>query len=103
MKRLVRKGLPDAFRKSVWDYAIRLQVNIIRKSYPKNIYKQLVEDSMKKGTRFAKDIDLDLYRTFPSNVKFRDDSGLIPALRRILLAYSLFDPKIGYCQVCSNF
>ena len=100
MKRLVRKGLPDSFRRAVWLYAIRLQVNIIRKSQPKNIYEQLVNEAVKNKTSYSRDIDLDLYRTFPSNVLFREeDKSLVPALKRVLLAYSVFDPKIGYCQV----
>ena len=100
MKRLVRKGLPDSFRRSVWLYAIRLQVNIIRKGQPKNIYEQLVNEANRNKSSFARDIDLDLYRTFPANMFFRDhEKSMVPALKRILLAYSVFDPKIGYCQV----
>ncbi|KAI6653539.1 TBC1 domain family member 2A isoform X1 [Oopsacas minuta] len=104
MKRLVRKGLPDLYRKSVWLYAIRLQINIIRKGQPKNIYEQLVSESNRIKTSVAKDIDLDLYRTFPANTLFRDnEKSMVPTLRRILLAYSVFDPKIGYCQVRNTF
>lgn len=43
----------------------------------------------------------DLYRTFPTHPRFgRDPTDcLIPALRRVLLAYSLRNKRVGYCQV----
>jgi len=56
---------------------------------------------------------LDLHRTFPENIKFKattdftDDPSstlatenvpMIQSLRRVLVAFSLFSPNIGYCQ-----
>lgn len=50
----------------------------------------------------------DLHRTFPENIKFRPyettsdkekmNIPIIQSLRRLLLAFSLFSPTIGYCQ-----
>lgn len=53
---------------------------------------------------------IDLHRTFPENSSFRPESNdntppqdqmnipIIQALRRLLLAFSLYSPSIGYCQ-----
>lgn len=41
-------------------------------------------------------IEKDLPRTFPG-LALMDDSGR-PALRRILAAYSMHNPNVGYCQ-----
>lgn len=39
----------------------------------------------------------DLPRTFPGNPKLGTDK--LDRLRRILTAYALHNPKVGYCQV----
>lgn len=61
---------------------------------------------------------IDLHRTFPENIKFRPYGGtnadgsntppatleekknipIIKSLRRLLLAFSVYSPSIGYCQ-----
>ena len=45
----------------------------------------------------ASEIEKDLRRTFPSNSHFNSQSGL-SSLRSLLLAYSIRNPKVGYCQ-----
>eukprot|EP01043_Picozoa_sp_COSAG02_P027117 COSAG02_NODE_1584_length_11821_cov_11.601604_6_plen_620_part_00 len=48
-----------------------------------------------------RDIETDLRRTFPDHPAFHVDAagaGLIPSLRRVLLAYSKRNPSVGYCQ-----
>lgn len=53
--------------------------------------------------------NIDLHRTFPDNIRFkskgngstddsRDDVPAIQSLRRVLLAFSVYSPTIGYCQ-----
>jgi len=42
-------------------------------------------------------IDKDLSRTFPTHVAYEDREGEgIRMLRRVLLAYSLHNPNVGY-------
>src|ERR1043166_110315 len=56
---------------------------------------------------------IDLHRTFPENIKFKstvvsedgsstiistDNVPIIQSLRRVLTAFSLYSPNIGYCQ-----
>lgn len=48
---------------------------------------------------FFKQIELDLLRTLPNNCHFESpNSRGIQRVRRILRAYALFNPTVGYCQ-----
>lgn len=47
------------------------------------------------------EIEKDLHRTFPNNVVFESADG-IDALRRVLLAYSVRNPTVGYWYVCGS-
>lgn len=48
--------------------------------------------------------NIDLHRTFPDNIHFKpttdtqDEAPAIQSLRRILYAFSVYSPSIGYCQ-----
>ena len=59
----------------------------------------------------SKAAETDLHRTFPDNIRFksatavngeggnrRNDVPAIQSLRRVLSAFSLYAPEIGYCQ-----
>jgi len=53
----------------------------------------------KTGHLFSKQIELDLLRTLPNNKHFNTPtSDGIDPLRRVLVAYSIHNPTIGYCQ-----
>ncbi len=48
----------------------------------------------------AKQIELDLLRTLPNNKHYDSPhADGIPKLRRVLLAYSVHNPEVEYCQV----
>lgn len=48
----------------------------------------------------AKQIELDLLRTLPSNRHYDGPHAAgIAKLRRVLLAYSVHNPDVEYCQV----
>ena len=52
-------------------------------------------------TPAAKQIELDLLRTLPNNKHYDSPhADGIPKLRRVLLAYSVHNPDVEYCQVC---
>ena len=45
-------------------------------------------------------IETDLLRTLPNNRHYEGmHADGIPKLRRVLLAYSIYNPDVGYCQV----
>lgn len=46
-------------------------------------------------------IKIDVPRTFPDNIYFRDyKEGKLSNLYNVLIAFSQHNKKIGYCQVC---
>jgi hypothetical protein len=82
-----------------------------------NLYAKLVGDASKLDDVNAELIERDLHRTFPDNVRFKPDGYIKPvttqrrtsanmppeppmisSLRRILQAFALYNPQVGYCQ-----
>jgi len=46
-------------------------------------------------------IETDLLRTLPKNKHYECmNADGIPKLRRVLLAFSIYNADVGYCQVC---
>lgn len=106
LKRYVRKGIPAEWRADAWWYFARGQ-DILNKN--KGVYDKLLTDSKnpKKKQTIESDLEIierDLNRTFPENIHFQrkkdsqDEPNLIQSLRRVLVAFSLFNKSIGYCQ-----
>jgi len=109
-KRYIRKGIPPEWRGAAWFYYA--QGPDVLAKHP-GLYEQLAERAARGE---AKDIDAeaverDLHRTFPDNIRFRLDDPestpggadsaepeIISSLRRVLLAFSIHQPRIGYCQ-----
>lgn len=116
---LVRAGIPPQLRGQVWwmcSGAAELKESATE-SYP-----ELVERSHCLSKSTAMDIEKDLPRTFPVDLSHSQDMGAslgagagsasgiwendsarrryksISELRRVLQAYSLRNPSIGYCQ-----
>jgi len=107
-KRFIRKGIPPEWRGAAWFYYAQGPSILARHV---GLYYQLVQQRASDS-----DIDMierDLYRTFPDNIRFRPMSSadvdesmglppvepeIITSLRRVLQAFSIYNPKIGYCQ-----
>ncbi len=54
---------------------------------------------LKEKSVWEERILVDLNRTFPRTVLFRDRLGLgQTSLFNVLKAYSVYDPRVGYCQ-----
>ncbi|ODV97202.1 hypothetical protein PACTADRAFT_84424 [Pachysolen tannophilus NRRL Y-2460] len=102
LKRFVRKGIPAEWRGNAWFYFAKgfdkLKDNV-------GVYDKLCEESIGLNNENSEAIEKDLNRTFPDNIHFNDhygtpgiESPLIESLRRVLLCFSVYKPKIGYCQ-----
>lgn len=132
-KRFVRKGIPPEWRGAAWFYyAGGPKILANNRGVYDQMLKRVADGGLKEVCR--EDIERDLYRTFPDNVRFKrgataaatgpDSSGTTPAhsrnnstqsanplprapgsepkiidqLRRVLSAFAIFNPNIGYCQ-----
>ena len=78
---MIREGVPDQLRKTVWPALIKGDVP----SYQKIL-------SQPYDEKIAKVIDLDLERTFPDNIFFAKNHSCYEGLRRVLNALSTIFP-----------
>ncbi|WQF77194.1 Putative Rab-GAP-TBC domain-containing protein [Colletotrichum destructivum] len=118
-KRFVRKGIPPEWRGAAWFYYAGGPAILAKHA---GLYDTLLKKKAKDVDVEA--IERDLHRTFPDNVKFKpasmaskpntepvrdgqsagDENGdmnepeIISSLRRVLHAFAIYNPRIGYCQ-----
>lgn len=113
VKRYVRKGIPADWRGNAWWYysngdellsqnkglydSLLKKINKLTHGPPLSQYKKVYMD--------MEVIERDLNRTFPENIYFQRKQDInevepekITALRRVLTAFALNSPNIGYCQ-----
>lgn len=121
MKRFVRKGIPSEFRGAAWFWYAG-GFDLLKRN--PGLYDRLVKEAMDSPNNDDKEhIERDLHRTFPDNVHFKPEfvdeamtsgtsSGssnpkyssvtvetqMIQSLRRVLYAFSLYNPRVGYTQ-----
>ncbi|TVY65746.1 GTPase-activating protein gyp3, partial [Lachnellula suecica] len=111
VKRFVRKGIPPDWRGAAWFYYAGGPA-MVANHY--GVYDDLVRKAAAGGVSETDDeiIERDLNRTFPDNIKFKPDplpgheasatpeteTPLLQSLRKVLHAFSIYNPKIGYCQ-----
>jgi len=116
VKRFVRKGIPPDWRGHAWFYYAGGPAML---SKNEGVYQDLVQRAAKGEVSETDDeiIERDLNRTFPDNVRFKVDpppsapgeeprnsqriepeTPILQSLRRVLQAFSIYNPKIGYCQ-----
>lgn len=109
LKRRVRKGVPDSQRRAAWNHLVPVHAYLTK--FP-GLYERLSggpgggseppQEDASEMIQSHRDIELDLYRTFPEHAAFargtaRGEAG-VAALRRVLRAHAAFDPELGYCQ-----
>ncbi|KAF4727594.1 hypothetical protein FOZ62_027528, partial [Perkinsus olseni] len=90
VQRLVRKGVPRSVREGVW-FWLSGGSAVARDRNP--LYCSLLE----VDGDYAELIDLDVSRTFCGEKEWQKKGGA-KILGRILRAYSLRNPMVGYCQ-----
>lgn len=123
VKRFVRKGIPPEYRGAAWFWYAG-GFDLLNRN--PGLYDDLVQRAMVSPSNDDKEhIERDLHRTFPDNLHFKPDptdsgqpgaadSGssnlrqhdgsvvveteMIQSLRRVLYAYALHNPKVGYTQ-----
>jgi hypothetical protein len=103
MKLCIRHGIPDMWRGVVWQTladsgAARQLFSKERRSGDLSLFQRLARQTTPAAPCEAI-ISRDINRTFPKHAFFRDLLGPGQAdLFRVLKAYSLYDPHVGYCQ-----
>jgi len=116
VKRFVRKGIPPDWRGAAWFWYAGGPTLLAK--HP-GAYDALLRRAAAGQVSETDDeiIERDLNRTFPDNIKFKPDPSIAPgdirnstktvvepetpmlqALRRVLQAFAINNPKIGYCQ-----
>ncbi|KAI8129164.1 TBC1 domain family member 10A [Lucilia cuprina] len=89
-----RKGIPKSIRPRAWFFLSGAY--LLKKKNP-NLYKELLE---KPGNpHVIEEIKKDKHRQFPFHEMFLDEDkvGQIE-LFNVLKAYSIYNPKVGFCQ-----
>ncbi|KAF8977420.1 hypothetical protein BGZ46_007407 [Entomortierella lignicola] len=90
---LTRGGIPVTYRNKIWQ-EVSGALDMRQPGY----YKELLSRQSLESCQCWGDIEMDLHRTFPTNVLFGPGGQGIDKLKHILLAYSLHNPTVGYCQ-----
>ncbi|XP_071946290.1 uncharacterized protein [Antedon mediterranea] len=93
IKERCRKGIPSALRARAWQH-LSGSKNIMEKN--KLVFAEL--DAQKGDPKWVDQIEKDLDRQFPFHEMFAKGGGGQQDLFRILKAYSIYNPRDGYCQ-----
>ena len=93
IKYLLYNPMPENYRHNYW-----VIISGAKRSMDnnKNYYKNLLS-SIPKNFVYEESINLDLHRTFPEHEYFNNPEN-IQKLKNILMAFSLRNNTIGYCQ-----
>ena len=90
---VVNGGIPVAFRPTVWWELSGASAKAAL--HPPAYYERLA--IAKPTPEVLSEIDKDIDRTFPGHAAFETVKGQ-ESLRRLLSAFSLHNPEVGYCQ-----
>lgn len=97
--KLVLQGVPDSLRMDIWmSFSGAANEKAVHSGY----YRRLADEALIQQSTANEEIERDLHRSLPEHPAFQSRTG-INALRRILCAYALRNPNIGYCQVMFTF
>ena len=94
-KGLIRSGVPDDLRAFVWSNTLGSYELLCR--LPSKYCEYVDKAKYVTSTQALHQIELDVTRTFPSHKLYQSCEG-VSKLRRVLRAFSVYNPEISYCQ-----
>lgn len=97
-KLIEKVGIPDQLRGVLWQFcsgSTYLRYLLEGQNYYASLLKQ--SEAGTSESLVADEIEKDLHRSLPEHSFYQTEAG-ISALRRVLLAYSVHNREIGYCQ-----
>lgn len=97
----IYKGIPDKVRNVVWAKLLNLS-EVMAETKNKDMYQGMLKLARKHGTE-ARQIDSDVNRQFREHVFFRERyNNKQQELFNVLVAYSVYNSEVGYCQGMST-
>ncbi|KAK0549527.1 hypothetical protein OC845_003065 [Tilletia horrida] len=97
LQRLCRAGIPLCYRGAIWK-----ECSGATEIAEPGRYEELLGEHEGETNDCLTQIDLDVHRTMPTNIFFGGNGPGVPKLRRVLVAFSWYDPVCGYCQGMNN-
>ncbi|KAL7036076.1 hypothetical protein ACKWTF_008682 [Chironomus riparius] len=105
LQRRIYKGVPDKLRRSIWLKLLNIENQMSQPSDNKNepsIYNKMLLLGFKYSTE-VRQIDNDINRCFRDHEYFRERySTKQQQLFNVLVAYSMYNMELGYCQGMST-
>lgn len=95
LKKLVAEGIPHRHRAKLWQVVSgsATSLELCRGEYHRLLRKHYGQMSVA-----VNEIEKDLHRSLPEHPMFLATGAGIESLRRVLVAYSWRNPRVGYCQ-----
>ncbi|EPQ31674.1 uncharacterized protein PFL1_01007 [Pseudozyma flocculosa PF-1] len=94
---LCQAGIPLCYRAKIW-----AECSGANEVHEPGRYQELLQEHEGETNQCLTQIDLDVHRTMPTNIFFGGDGQGVPKLRRLLVAFSWYNPACGYCQGMNN-
>ncbi|XP_062554676.1 uncharacterized protein LOC134219819 isoform X2 [Armigeres subalbatus] len=97
----VYKGIPDSLRSKVWARLLNLE-KVMMEAKNRNKYQEMLTLARTWSTE-ARQIDSDVNRQFREHVFYRERYSIKQkSLYNVLVAYSMYNTEVGYCQGMSG-
>jgi hypothetical protein len=96
MKDLMRHGVPPEHRGAIW-WVCSGGAEKMKQATPEESFSSCLQSALLSPPAAAHDIMKDLHRTFVSLTDEASDEDILP-LKNVLLAYSVRNTVVGYCQ-----